>query len=191
VQRSHSGCGPRSPGSGFSGLGASKGRETPWECGRGSGRLVVMLAAEADGNVVEVLEGARKARSGDEPYGKPHGRPPAGRRQGPRRKAQGRRWSREAERTATAGGQTLKVDATPRRVRLQGRRGKVTGPRTRNRTESDREAKPEAPRCGRVGGTDPGRERESTSVWTRERTGNPQPTDAELDTPKETTGTHT
>ena len=120
----------RPSGSGFSELGAPEGWSIPREQGRGSGRLVVRPAAEADGDAVEVLEGARKARSGDEPYGKLHGRPPAGRRQGPRRKAQGRRWSREAERTATAGGQTLKVDETPRRVRPRGRREAATGPWT-------------------------------------------------------------
>jgi hypothetical protein len=64
-----------------------------------------------------VLEGERKVRSGIQPEGKPTGGLLGGRRQGPGRKVKGRRRSREARRPATLGGQTLKANATPRRVR--------------------------------------------------------------------------
>jgi hypothetical protein len=105
------------PGSELFGLGASQGRETPREIAWKEGGAIVRKAGASSGNAVEVLEGERKAKSGVTPDGQPHRELFAGRRQGPGRKAKGRRRSREANRPATASSQTLKVNATPRRVR--------------------------------------------------------------------------
>jgi hypothetical protein len=81
-------------GSGFSRLGAPKGRRTSREDGRDEGKAVVSRTPVAVRDAVEVLEGGRKAMSDDQPEGKPTGGPDAGRRQGPSRKAKGRRRSR-------------------------------------------------------------------------------------------------
>jgi hypothetical protein len=56
--------GNAAPGSGFPGLGAPKRRRTPWEEVRDGGMAIVGHTASADGCEAEVLEGARKARSG-------------------------------------------------------------------------------------------------------------------------------
>ena len=53
------------PGHGSPGLGASEGRETPREDGRAEHPVVVNRAGGTDGVEVEVLEGERKATSGE------------------------------------------------------------------------------------------------------------------------------
>jgi len=57
--------GTTSPGSRLLELGAPKGRGTPWENGRGSGTAFVSWVDEADREADEVLEGGRKAMSGN------------------------------------------------------------------------------------------------------------------------------
>lgn len=85
------------PGHGSPGLGASEGRETPREDGRAEHPVVVNRAGGTDEVEVEVLEGERKAMSG-EPIAQATARwPLAGTRQGPPRKGKGRRRSRESE----------------------------------------------------------------------------------------------
>jgi hypothetical protein len=94
--------------------GSAGGARNPREGGPQRASGDVSRTREADGEAGEVLEGERKARSGEGPDGKPPGGPRDGRRQGPRRETPGRRRSREAQRPATFRGQTLEVDATPR-----------------------------------------------------------------------------
>jgi hypothetical protein len=74
-------------GSGLLGLGASKGNETQGRMlAKKGGWLSAHLGARTD-LAGEILEGERKAMSGDQPEGQPTGRLLGGRRQGPGRKA--------------------------------------------------------------------------------------------------------
>jgi len=72
------------PGHGSSMLGALKGRQTPRENGCEDSGAIVGKAGVTDEEANEVLEGERKSRSGNQPCGKPNGRPRDGTRQGPR-----------------------------------------------------------------------------------------------------------
>lgn len=115
-------CGCRvsiaTPGSGFSGLGAPKRQKTPWEDGCSIGMVFADQNKGAFGETAEILEGDRKAMSGTKLDRQLDSRLLVGIRQGPLRKEKGRRRSRNAKRTATAGSHTLKVNVTPRRVRV-------------------------------------------------------------------------
>ena len=57
------------PGSGFPGLGAPEGRQTPREEGRDEGLAAVGQAGSADRNADEILEGEREFMSGIQPEG--------------------------------------------------------------------------------------------------------------------------
>jgi hypothetical protein len=141
-------------------LRALKGRKTSREKGRDDGGANVGKTGNTDRDADEVLEGECKFMSGNQPTGKLGGWPRDGKRQGPGRKAKGRRWGREAKRTATARGQTLKDNTTPRRVRLtvRERDGVVAQAATRDR-ERDlvREIRSTSVRRGERAGTGEGR----------------------------------
>jgi hypothetical protein len=76
ARRERGGFGRRgnaTPGSGFLGLGASKGERISREEGREEGVVVVHHAGSADRSEAAILEGARKAMSGIPPEGQPTG----------------------------------------------------------------------------------------------------------------------
>ena len=94
----------RGPGSGFSGLGASKGQQTSGEDVRDEGKAACRCTGRPDGRTEEVLEGERKAKSGRHHH---LGNQLAGGRAEDTKvhtaRCQGRRWSREATRATTLG----------------------------------------------------------------------------------------
>jgi hypothetical protein len=105
------------PGSGFLGLGAPKGKKTPGKDGRGQGSAFVGRTGTTDGEAVtrssraSARPGVATNRTGNRPGGcsAENARVQAARQEGHRR-------GREATRAATPGSQTLKVDATLRRI---------------------------------------------------------------------------
>jgi hypothetical protein len=146
------------PGSGFPGLGAPQGRRTSRE--EVPGRRTVLAPAGRQGR--RRSRGPRERAQGHERYHDWKGNQPASRLVEDAKvhveRRQGRRRSREAERTATPGGQTLKANATPREGRTVQHAGQPAG------------------------------ERKTTGKALRQRTGNAprpaQPATADSDTPK-------
>jgi hypothetical protein len=105
------------PGSGFPGLGASKGRRTLREDGREQGTALAGRSGSANRDADEVLKGERKARSGiqDRTGNRPVGDSTEHAKVQPARE-KGAGDAVNPSQAATAGRHTLKVDATPQRV---------------------------------------------------------------------------
>lgn len=131
------------PGSGFLGLGAPKGQQILREDVWSEGPAVVCRPGRPDRSADEVLEGACKVMGGIPTLLATA--ESATRRKTPRSRSrgQGRRWSREAKRTATAGRQTPKTNTTPRRAWKRGTRDATAGDRTVATPQRTRESNPE------------------------------------------------
>jgi hypothetical protein len=131
------------PGSGFLGLGAPKGHQILREDVWSEGPAVVCRPGRPDRSADEVLEGACKVMGGIPTLLVTAGS--AARRKTPRSRprGQGRRWSRKAKRTATAGRQTPKTNTTPRRAWARGSRDATAGDRTVATPQRTRESNPE------------------------------------------------
>ncbi len=109
-----------------------------------SERAVVVGRAGAKGrDANEVLEGACKVKGGIPTLLATA--EPATRRKTPRSRSrdQGRRWSRQAEPTATPGRQTPKISTTPRRARSRATREATAGDRTVATPQRTGESNPE------------------------------------------------
>jgi hypothetical protein len=129
------------PGHGLLELGAPQGRRTPGEEGRKEGEAVGAEPERRPGKQT------RSSRASARPGALSHTVRVTGRWRGPAEDARvqtarskGRRRGREAARAATPGRETLKVDATPWRVRpspTAGEGGKHLGAERRSRPPQD------------------------------------------------------